>query len=87
MKTGEFSIALFEENYSATHMASISFRRSISKAPTFTSLSAATLGDCSLAKSSRCARISAWALARLDGSGSEGLVTIRFNHIRRQKSL
>src|SRR5664279_730352 len=66
--------------------ASISFRRSISKAPTFASLSAAILSDCSLAKSSRCARISAWALARSEGSGSEGLVTIRFNHIRWQKS-
>ena len=58
----------------------------ISKAPTFASLSAAPLSDCSLAKSSRCARIRAWALARSDGSGSEGLVTIRFNDIRWQKS-
>jgi hypothetical protein len=59
--------------------ASMRFSRSISCAQTAASLRAS-------ANISRCARIIAWAAARSAGSGPEGVITIRFNHIRNRKS-
>jgi hypothetical protein len=63
----------------APALARMSFSRSISSAQTSASLRASD-------NVSRWARIIAWAAARSVGIRSGSIITIRFNHIRKQKS-